>query len=81
MLSFSKKRSDYLHNFILKSSIKLLIPLFVTTCLYQGLLFILGDFCIENKTLNFLGSLSFEIYLTHGIFEDLLHASFDSFLR
>lgn len=33
---------------------------------------------IDNKILNFLGSLSFEIYLTHGIFEELLHSSFDS---
>jgi len=48
MLSFSKKSGSYLQNFILKASIKLLIPLLVTTCLYQGMLFILGDFSIEK---------------------------------
>lgn len=33
---------------------------------------------VDNKMLNFLGSLSFEIYLTHGVFEELLRTSFNS---
>lgn len=33
---------------------------------------------VDNKMLNFLGTLSFEIYLTHGAFEELLRGSFDS---
>lgn len=32
----------------------------------------------ENKLLNFLGTLSFEIYLTHGTFEQLLKNAFAS---
>lgn len=32
----------------------------------------------ENKILNFLGTLSFEIYLTHGAFEQLLKNAFAS---
>lgn len=48
MLSFSKGGGRYLQNFIAKASIKLLLPLFFTTCLYQGALFILGDFNIEK---------------------------------
>ena len=48
MLSFTKKGGSYLQNFILKASIKLLMPLLATTCLYQGLLFILGDFSFEK---------------------------------
>lgn len=48
MLSFSKGGGRYLQNFIAKASIKLLLPLLFTTCLYQGALFILGDFNIEK---------------------------------
>lgn len=48
MLSFSRGGGRYLQNFIAKASIKLLMPLLFTTCLYQGVLFILGDFNIEK---------------------------------
>lgn len=64
MLSFSKKGGSYLQNFILKASIKLLIPLLVTTCLYQGLLFILGDFSIKKILID----------LASGIETPLIHS-------
>lgn len=44
MLSYFKKGDNYLHRFITKSSIKLLIPLILTTLLYQSILLILGKF-------------------------------------
>ena len=64
MLSFSKKGGSYLQNFILKASIKLLMPLLATTCLYQGLLFILGDFSFEKILID----------LASGIETPLIHS-------
>lgn len=64
MLSFTKKGCSYLQNFILKASIKLLMPLLATTCLYQGLLFILGDFSFEKILID----------LASGIETPLIHS-------
>lgn len=64
MLSFTKKGGSYLQNFILKASIKLLMPLLATTCLYQGLLFILGDFSFEKILID----------LASGIETPLIHS-------
>lgn len=44
MLSYTKKGEQYLSGFVTKSVIKLLIPLVLTSCLYQFTLLLKGDF-------------------------------------
>ena len=44
MKSFQKKGGKYLDRFVVKSAVKLLIPLFITTVLYQFVLYAVGKF-------------------------------------
>ena len=54
MQSYSKKGDNYLYRFITKSSIKLLIPLFLTTLLYQSVLLIGGRFSLNGIVNDFI---------------------------
>lgn len=48
MLSYTKKGERYLNGFVTKSAIKLLIPLVITSCLYQFALYVKGDFDLNR---------------------------------
>lgn len=48
MFSYSRKGEAYLHSFFWKSAIKLLIPLLLTTIIYQTILYIIGEFDIQQ---------------------------------
>lgn len=54
MISYSKKGDNYLNRFVIKSSIKLLIPLFLTTLLYQTILLIGGNFSLSRIVDDFI---------------------------
>ena len=48
MSSYLQKGKLYLNRFVTKSAIKLLLPLFITTVLYQVILFFIGDFSMDR---------------------------------
>jgi peptidoglycan/LPS O-acetylase OafA/YrhL len=64
MQSYSKKGDNYLNRFIVKSAVKLLIPLLVTTLLYQAYLFVKGDFCLKRIVDDFITGV--EMPLVHS---------------
>lgn len=66
MLSYTKKGKDYLHQFVAKSTVKLLLPLLITTLLYQGILIILSRWSFSTLIDNFISGR--EMPLVHSWF-------------